>query len=72
MEFAVVLTPLTVTPAPKLLIVAPERFAPASVTFTDVPTVPLLGLMEVNVGIAALTVKVTALLVPAAVVTVTG
>ncbi len=44
---------------------------PVSVTGTVAPCAPLFGLMEVRVGAAGVTAKVTALLVPPEVVTVT-
>jgi hypothetical protein len=68
------LTLLTVTPEPLTLTVSPEaKLAPAKVTFTAAPSVPLGGVTEVSVGpeLLAATVNVTALLVPAEVVTVT-
>ena len=49
---------------------APVRFVPAMVTATLAPCAPEAGVMEVSVGGAGLTVNVTALLVPPAVVTV--
>ena len=60
--------PLTVMP-PTLMPVAALRFVPVSVTGTDDPRTPLLGLICVSTG--ATTVKVTGLLVPPEVVTVT-
>jgi len=66
------LTLLTDTPLLLVFTVAPEtKPVPVSVTGTEVPCSPLLGLTEVSVGITPRMVKVTALLVPAEVVTVT-
>jgi len=63
---ALTVTPLlTCTSAPEM------KFVPASVTGTAVPCAPLLGLTEVRVGPVEVMVNVTALLVPAEVVTVT-
>ena len=51
---------------------APEtKFVPVRVTGTLVPRTPLAGAMEVRVGVAALTVKTAAAVVPPVVVTVT-
>src|SRR4051794_5345106 len=68
-DVAVEVTPVMVTPV-MALIVAPVRFVPASVTATVAPWLPAAGVMVVSVG-GAVTVKVTALLVPPTVVTVT-
>jgi hypothetical protein len=64
---------LTVTPDPETFTpVAPLRFAPVRVTETVEFRTPELGVIEVNVGVGAeITVKVTALLAPPGVVTVT-
>lgn len=63
-------TLLTVTPVPVALTVAPAtKLVPVSVTFTELPTVPELGLMLVSVGVVPLTVNDTPLLVPETVVT---
>jgi hypothetical protein len=52
--------------------VAPgAKLAPVRVTFTLAPAVPILGLIEVSMRVGEPIVKVTALLVPPAVVTVT-
>ena len=65
-------TPLTVTPTPLTFTLAPAtKFVPVSVTGTLVPTVPLDGLTELSAGAGGFTVKVTLLLVPPLVVTVT-
>ena len=61
----------TVTPAPVTPTVAPvTKFVPVNVTGTAVPCTPDEGFTKVNVGGGGFTVKVTALLVPAEVVTV--
>src|SRR5205807_501600 len=60
--------PLSVMPAGRLS-VAPVRLAPVRVTATLVPTAPVEGAIEASEGAAAVTVKVAALLVPPAVVT---
>jgi len=61
---------LTVTPVPAtVMLVAPVRPAPVSVTAAVVPLTPLPGETALRVG--ASTVKVTELLVPPGVVTVT-
>jgi hypothetical protein len=69
------LTLLTVTPGLLTFTVAPEtKLEPVRVTFTLVPAVPLLGLIEVSVGadgVGGLRVKLTGLLVPPDVFTVT-
>jgi len=66
------LTLLTDTPLLLVFTVAPEmKFVPVRVTGTVVPCAPLLGLTEVRVGPVEMMVNVTALLVPAEVVTVT-
>lgn len=62
---AVTPPPLTVTA------VAPAKLVPLSVTGTLVPLAPALGEMEVRSPGGMITVNVTALLVPAGVVTVT-
>src|SRR4051795_4683059 len=67
-DVAVEVTPVMVTPV-MALIVAPVRFVPASVTATVAPWLPAAGVMGVSVGNPM--VKVTALLVPPTVVTVT-
>ncbi len=65
-------TLLTDTPVLLIFTVAPEtKFVPVRVTGTVVPSAPLFGLIEVRVGPVEVTVNVTALLVPAVVVTVT-
>ena len=65
-------TLLTVTPAALTLTVAPgTKLVPVRVTFTLAPGAPVLGLIEVSVVVSGLMVKLTALLVPPAVVTVT-
>ena len=67
---------LTVTPVPPMVTaVAPVRLLPVNVTATTlgeptVPGAPALGAIEVTVGVLP-TVKVTVLLVPPGVVTVT-
>src|SRR5579862_4246107 len=70
-----IVTPLTVTPvaAGVMTTVVPvTKLVPVKVTTTDVPRTSVAGKMDVKVGAAgATTVNVTALLVPAAVVTVT-
>jgi hypothetical protein len=65
--------PLTVIPVPETLIaLAPVRLVPVRVTGTVPPRVPVVGLIEVRVGGGgATTVKVTLLLVPPGVVTLT-
>ena len=50
--------------------VAPVRFVPLKVTGTVAPRAPEVGATELSVGAGGLTVKVTALLVPPAAVTV--
>ena len=64
---------LTVTPVPLTFALAPAtKFVPISVTGTLVPAVPLDGLTELSVGAGGgFTVKVTLLLVPPLVITVT-
>lgn len=65
-------TLLTVMPLPVAPTVAPAmKFVPVRVTFTAVPCMPLLGVTEVRVGVlcAAVTVKVSMLLVPPLVTT---
>ena len=68
-------TPVTVIPPPPVIeIVSPDgvKLAPVSVTVTEVPRVPLFGLIDVSVGAGGLaTVNVKLLLVPPEVVTVT-
>jgi hypothetical protein len=65
-------TALTVTPAFETFTVAPGvKLAPVNVTGTLAPWAPLLGLIEVSVGCGDWIVKLTAPLVPPAVVTVT-
>ena len=65
-------TALTVTPGLLTLIVAPAiKLFPVRVMGTLVPGLPLVGLIEISVGGKALILKVTAPLVPPAVVTVT-
>jgi hypothetical protein len=44
--------------------VAPDRFVPAKVTLKVVPAVPLFGVTDVSVGVAAFTVKGTETCVP--------
>jgi hypothetical protein len=64
---------LAVTPEPLTAIVAAEmKFVPVRVTATLLPCFPLTGEIEVSVGAGVLTVKVTGLVVPAEVVTVTS
>ena len=59
-------TLLTVTPVEETVTVAPEtKFVPVRVTGTWSPWTPLVGAMAVRVGAAALTVKMTAAVVPA-------
>jgi hypothetical protein len=63
----------TVTPPPLTAMVAPEtKFVPVSVTATVAARSPLVGLMLVSVGGGGFTVKVSAPVVPPAVVTVTS
>jgi hypothetical protein len=53
-------TKLPLTPAlPDATAVAPERFVPPKVTVIVVPKLPLFGLTEASVGVAALTVNGT-------------
>jgi hypothetical protein len=61
--------PLVVKPGGRFS-VAPTKFVPVIVTGTVAPLTPDVGAIEVRVGAAGLTTKVTALLVPPAVVTV--
>jgi len=69
-DVAVELMPPQVMPPPDIVTpVAPDRLVPVSVTGTVVPWVPVVGLIAVSV--APCTVKVTALVVPSGVVTVT-
>ena len=65
--------PLTVIPVPEtLMALAPLKLVPVNVTGTAVPRTPAGGAIEVSVGAGgALTVKVTALLVPPGAVMVT-
>jgi hypothetical protein len=70
MELAVTVTPLKVIPV-RALIVDPVRLFPEMVTGTEVPCAPLFGEIPLNVGPAGFTVKVTPLLVPLELVTVT-
>jgi len=69
-EFTTV-TALWLTPPPEIPTVAPlVKFVPVSVTGTDVPRVPEVGLIEVRVGGGAFTmVNVTLLVVPEGVTT---
>jgi hypothetical protein len=70
----VTVTPLTVTPVPETatVVLPPMKFVPVSVTWKTVPRTPVLGLIEVNVGVAGIvTVKATELLTPPGAVTVT-
>lgn len=63
---------LTVMPGLATATVAPEtKWSPVKVTTTVAPWVPVEGLTEVTVGAGAVTLKLAALLVPPAVVTVT-
>lgn len=63
---------VAVTPPPETVTaVAPAKLVPLSVTGTLVPLAPALGEMEVRSPGGMITVNVTALLVPAGVVTVT-
>jgi len=64
---------LSVTPAPLMaMVVAPKtNIDPFSVTSTEFPTTPKLGLMPDRIGTPGNTVNVTGLLVPLPVVTVT-
>ena len=65
-------TALTVTAGLLTLTVAPAiKLVPVRVTGTLAPSNPLGGLIDVSVGGKALMLKVTAALVPPAVVTVT-
>jgi len=50
--------------APKFTVEPLTKFVPVSVMVTPVPTVVLVGLIEVNVGVTLLTVKVCAVVVP--------
>jgi hypothetical protein len=60
------------TPAGTLMVLAPmTKFVPVSVTGTALPCTPLVGLIEVSVGGGGLTVNVSVLEVPPAVVTLT-
>ena len=74
----VTVTPLTMIPPPPpppetATVVSPVmKLVPVRVTGTVVPRTPVVGAIEVNVGVGGIvTVKVTALLVPPGAVTVT-
>jgi hypothetical protein len=69
-DVAVELVPVTVIPL-ETFTVDPVRFVPVKVIWTVLPCAPADGLMLANVGVRALTVKLTGLLVPPVVVTVT-
>jgi hypothetical protein len=71
-ELPTAVTELTVIPPPGIWKTElPVRFFPVTVTLTVVPGFPLEGLMLESEGGVALTVKVTAALVPADVDTLT-
>jgi hypothetical protein len=66
------MTSLTLTPmAPTKTVAGETKFVPVKITGTVVPVSPLLGLIDVKVGAGGAMAKLTAPLVPPAVVTVT-